>query len=597
MNPSLIRARAALILSGLWQRTKRVLGFLRRHWKLSLLATLVGLPILAAVFFAFAPKNIEYVTDTAKREDLVQTVEANGTVTSDRDIELKFPAVSGVVDSVLVKEGDIVKAGQRLATLRAAGLGAAVASASASLQAQQAQLALMQQGSRPEDIYIAEAELLNKRASLEAARASLQTATASVESSQQQLKALRREIDTSLAGDISEVPGIVAKQLAATQEALVSIGTVLVKTDVQEAISRNANTDRDVLFARSRAEAQIAAALTASVTSADTAMASLAGAKVAMQQASTALQLAMTLVSSLVESSSYTLTERETDRTTLASSQSSVQTSVSAIDSALIAFRNASAGYDTQIVAEEASLSAAQNARDKAQADILTYESAVRISEAQLQLKRAGTRPEDIAAQQARVRQAQAEVARAAASYNDTILTAPIDGRITKVHVKKGEYTPAGAAMTLLGNSPYRIEMFVSEIDIPKVRLAQSGSILLDAFRDTPFALRLSEIDPAATDRDGVPKYKIVLDFVSQTSELKIGMTGDADIVTGTRPDVVTVPARAVLQDEQDRSYVRVLIDGKVEERIVKTGLDGSNGEREVEGVREGEEVIVLEKK
>lgn len=585
-------------LAAAWTLAKALGRYLRAHWKLSLLIAVIGVPLLAAVVFALSPKRVEYVTEPAVREDLVQTVEANGTVTSDRDIALKFPAVSGVVDGVLVKEGDRVKAGQRLATLRASGLGASVASAVASLQAQQAQLSLMRQGSRPEDIAVTEAELQNKRAALTAAQTTLQTATETLSASQLKLDALRREVDVSLAADVAATPGTIAKQLSGAQSALQTIAEVFNKTDVQDAIYRRsvAGADQSVVTARDRADAALRAAMTAVPADVDAAIAALSAANGALGQASTALQLAASLVSSLTESSAYTYSEREADKADLIAAQNTVQTAVSAIDTALSALRSGSAAYQTQIAAEEASLQTARNTRDKAQADILTYEASVRIGEAQLQLKRAGNRPEDIAAQEARVRQAQAEVARASAAYNDTILVAPIDGKITKVNIKKGEYTPADAAVTMLGDSPYRIEMYVSEIDIPKVHLTQSGSIELDAFRGNPFALTVSEIDPAATDRDGVPKYRVVLDFAAPADDLKIGMTGDADIVTGTRENVVTVPSRAVLERDDGTSYVRILTDDGPEERTVTTGLDGRDGEIEVDGVEEGEVVIVLEK-
>lgn len=581
-----------------WGMLRRILLWMKVHWKLSLVIAVIGLPILAAVLFAFAPAQIEYVTEPAKRGNLQQTVEANGTVTSDRDIALKFPALSGVVETVSVKEGDVVRAGQRLATLRAGGLGASVAAASASLQAQEAQLRLMVEGTRPEDIAIAEAELLNKKAALEGAKTTLQTATVAVTTSEQKLAALQSEVDVSLAADVSATPSTVAKHLSSALSALQTIGEIFNKTDVQDAIRRRTapGEEQAIIQTRAKAEAAMTAAMATIPTNTQGAIAALDAARASTAQASIALQLATTLVSSLTESSSYTYTERESDKASLIAAQNTVQTAGSGIDTALSAIRGGYASYQTQIVSEQASLQAAKNTRDKAQSDILTYESTVRISEAQLQLKRAGSRPQDIAAQEARVRQARAEVARASASYGDTILIAPIDGRITKVNIKKGEYTPVDAAVTMLGNSPYRVEMYVSEIDIPKVLLTQSGSIELDAFRGTNMPIRVSEIDPAATDRDGVPKYRIVLDFVTIPKDLKIGMTGDAEIVTGSRNDVVTVPARAVLERDDGSSYVRVLKDGKVEERVVTTGLDGKDGEVEVIGVTDGEEIIVLEK-
>ena len=115
-------------------------SFLSRHrWKVS-----IGVALLLLVSYGYyaitkepAP---EIITAEIKRQDLVQVVEAVGTITSERDLKLQFP-ISGVVQHVLVKEGDTVKAGQKLAQLRAGDLTANVQSALASLQGAQAELA------------------------------------------------------------------------------------------------------------------------------------------------------------------------------------------------------------------------------------------------------------------------------------------------------------------------------------------------------------------------------------------------------------------------------------------------------------------------
>jgi HlyD family secretion protein len=174
-----------------------------------------------------------------------------------------------------------------------------------------------------------------------------------------------------------------------------------------------------------------------------------------------------------------------------------------------------------------------------------------------------------------------------------------VAGIVTHVNIRIGESLPTGPAVTLLGESPYRVEMFVSEIDIPKVTLTQTGSIELDAFRGTDFALRVGDIDPTSTDKDGVPKYRVRLDFVHPHTDLKIGMTGDAAIVTGMRSDVVSIPQRAVIENDEGKQIVRVLLDdGKVEEKPVETGMEGESGDIEIlSGIADGDVVIVLEKK
>ncbi len=83
---------------------------------------------------------VSYVTATASRGDLTQTLVLNGTVSLINQATAHFPT-SGVVRSVDVRVGQAVKAGQRLATLQTAPLDRSVATAAAKVNAASAALA------------------------------------------------------------------------------------------------------------------------------------------------------------------------------------------------------------------------------------------------------------------------------------------------------------------------------------------------------------------------------------------------------------------------------------------------------------------------
>ncbi len=577
---------------------KRIGGFLLRNkWRL-LIAAAILIPLGAIVSFALSPTQPEYLTEAAERGDLEQTVEAVGTVISERDLALQFPT-SGIVAQVLVKEGDTVQAGQRLATLRAGNLAADVSAAAARLQQAEADLRAMKEGSRPEDIAVTEADVASKRAALETARTSLQTATDSYEKSQSKLELLLQQANINLAGDVTSAASAVLRELVVAQNALSEVKDVLSNNDVIDAIIKTESSDySDITIQLNSATTAVSSALSKpSAATYDDALVSLESSRNLLNQTSTVVNRMLTILNDLPVIGTFTEEARQTYKGQLTPQRTAVQTSFNNLSTQTTSLRNASASYQTQIAAEESAVISAKGSMDKATSDIATYEASLRIAEAQLQLKKAPARQTDIDARVAAVNQARASLARASADYGNTILTAPIAGRITKVNVKTGEFTPAGAAVTMLGNSPYRIEMFVSEVDVPKVKTTQSGSIELDAFRGTNFQLRVSEIDPAATDRDGVPKYRVKLDYVYPHDELKIGMTGDAVIVTGVKKDVISVPLRAVLERDDGTQYVRVIgEDGTIEEKTVSTGLEGESGSVEVTGIEEGENVIVLEK-
>ncbi len=585
------------IFSSLLGRIRQFFGFLRRKLKW-VIALLVLLLVGSAVFAATRPKQVVYVTSPAERGDLRQTVEAVGTVISEKDLALQFPTID-VVSQVYVKEGDTVRAGQRLAALRSGSLSAGVAGASANVQSAQAQLNQLLEGSRPEDIVIAEAQVANKRAALDNAKQTLKSATDNLVIAQSQLKTIKNEATVGLAGYVSTAGSTISQQLATAKTALVSTQGVYNANDVQDSVVNGKPSGYDSMqFNLSATLTQINQLQSApSPTDYTNALRGLENARTVVASAASIVSQAYDIMSTLPLTSYFTNTSRETNKTTLATQKSNAQAALSALDAATKALRDASAGYDTRIAAQQSTITSLQGTRDRASTDIGAYETSLAIDQAQLDLKRAPARQTDIDAARARVRQAQADLARAASQFNDTILTAPVAGLVTKVNVKAGEMRPSSdPSVTMLGNSPYRIEMFISEVDIPKVTLSQSGSIRLDAFPTVDFKLKVSAIDSASSDKDGVPKYRVKLDFVYPHDELKVGMTGDAAITTGSRSNVVSVPLRSVIENDNEIKIVRILnADGQsFTERTVTTGMEGEAGNVEVTNVEEGEVVVVL---
>lgn len=571
--------------------------FIRRHLKKTI--AIVVVVIFAWISYAVTrPKQPVYITAVAQRGELKQIVEAVGNVISEKDLELQFPTTD-VASQVYVKEGDKVKAGQRLAALRSGSLAASVTSASANVQSAQAQLRQLEEGSRSEDIAITEAQVANKRASLEATKQTFANAEANLRTAQDQLETLRKEAAVNLVGQVGTAASSISQQLGIAKTSLLSLQGVFSANDVSDAVTKSIPMGYDSLMTNLQSAKSTVSSLQANPAPADyqSAIRALESARNAVAQTADILNRGYDTVAVLPLTTDFSNTSRETNKTTIATQKSYVQTSLATLDTALKTLRDASATYDTKIVTQEADVASYQGTRDRAKADIATYETSLQIDEATLALKKAPARQTDLDVARARVRQAQAELARAASTYNDTILTAPVDGTVTKVNVKVGEVRPTTQpSISMLGNTPYRIEMFVSEVDIPKVKLSQSGSIKLDAFPDRRFRLHVNEIDTAATDKDGVPKYRIKLDFVFPHDDLKVGMTGDTEIVTGLKADVISVPLRSVLEKENGRKIVRILGEnGKsFTEQTVTTGMEGEGGNIEVSGVTAGEEVIVL---
>lgn len=563
---------------------------------------IIGALALVVLFLGYRftrPAQPTYVTADVKKGDLTQTVEAVGTVISERDLKLQF-STTGIVSQILVKEGESVRSGQKLVTLRAGDLAAAVAVQAANLRSAQASLQALQEGARPEDIAITEADLENKKASLAAAQASLASADETLKVSQLQLDALLAESDTALSGQRSVAKSTAIEKVTTGVSALSTMDGVFANNDLQDAIIKSDPGRYSSIHTQRTTVGSTLNALPTSVERAqrqDEILAAMREVRKALSSTASVLDQAFAFVAALPTTASFTTTSQETYKATLDTERSKVQAAMTAIDTAMKTLSDAAAGYDTRIAAQRSTLASAQATHDRSLADIRTYQTAVTTAQAQLELKRSPSRSTDVAVAEARVAQAAADLQRARALFSNTILTAPIDGLVTAINVKPGEALPAGPAVTMLGTSALRVEMFVSEIDIPKVQLSQSGSIELDAFRGTLQKLRVTQVDAAPTNKDGVNKYRVKLDFLAPPAGLKVGMTGDASIMTGMRTNVLSVPQRSVLDRDDGTHYVRVLTGQTATEQTVTTGMEGGSGDVEIlTGVKEGDTVIVLTK-
>ncbi|WP_138505883.1 efflux RND transporter periplasmic adaptor subunit [Nostoc sp. PA-18-2419] len=110
------------------------------------------------------------VTRAVQRQNLVVKVSANGEVKPERLINLS-PKNSGVLKTLLVKEGDIVKQGQILAYMDDSNLRGQLTSAQGQLAQAEANLQKAQAGNRPQDIAQAQAQLDEAEANLQKVQA------------------------------------------------------------------------------------------------------------------------------------------------------------------------------------------------------------------------------------------------------------------------------------------------------------------------------------------------------------------------------------------------------------------------------------------
>lgn len=132
------------------------LDFIKKYSKKKRTWLILAIVVVFLIYMFKSPSTSETVTlDQAKYIDLKQTVLATGQVTSSIDLDLSFNS-SGIVKSLKVKVGDVVKAGDVLATIDQGSVSAKLTQARGALAAAQARLKKIQEN---EEVALAQVNL------------------------------------------------------------------------------------------------------------------------------------------------------------------------------------------------------------------------------------------------------------------------------------------------------------------------------------------------------------------------------------------------------------------------------------------------------
>ncbi|MCC6142537.1 MAG: secretion protein HlyD [Candidatus Hydrogenedentes bacterium] len=116
-----------------------------------------------------------------------------------------------------------------------------------------------------------------------------------------------------------------------------------------------------------------------------------------------------------------------------------------------------------------------------------------------LKLAEEGFREEDIAVARARVRLAEADVARAQTRLDDTLLTAPARGTILTRAVEPGSIVREGAtAYALSLESPVWVRAYVPEPDLGYLHPGQEVEVITDTRPEAPYHGQVGFISPEA---------------------------------------------------------------------------------------------------
>lgn len=246
------------------------------------------------------------------------------------------------------------------------------------------------------------------------------------------------------------------------------------------------------------------------------------------------------------------------------------------------------------------------------------------------------------------IKSAEASLKEISTSLKRTTIYASMSGILSKLNVEKGERVVgtsmmAGTEIMRIADLKYmEVQVEVTENDLPRISLGQTATIEIDAYLDRKFTGKVVEIAHTANNltssatgsvnltTDQVTNFIVTID-IDQSSykdlikpgkpyPFRPGMSASVEIFTKTEENVVSVPIQAVgtrdKEEEKEKAapkkagneteassivgfddlleVVFVVMEGDtVSQRTVKTGIQDNDYIQILEGLKEGEAVVI----
>lgn len=232
-----------------------------------------------------------------------------------------------------------------------------------------------------------------------------------------------------------------------------------------------------------------------------------------------------------------------------------------------------------------------------AQQDVEAAREGVRAAEEQLRAAISGRKQVDVsrrsvAAAEAGVAQAQASARAAGVQLQKHAIPSPLSGLVARRYVDPGEgAAPGSPLLRIVDIDPIRIEAVVNQLDIDRVSKGDRGMVTFDGLEDREFVGTVTDISPQAVKSSR--NYIARIEVDNPGGVVKPGMFARVKLVLGSVQGAVVV-ARDALVERDHTGLVYVVDDGVIDVREVRVGVIQDNLVEILEGVREGETVVVI---
>ena len=217
----------------------------------------------------------------------------------------------------------------------------------------------------------------------------------------------------------------------------------------------------------------------------------------------------------------------------------------------------------------------------------------------------------DISSLEAQIKKAIIAVDTARANLGYTRIHAPIDGTVISIDTEEGQTVvsnqSATTILTLATLDSMTVKAKISEADVTRVKAGLPTYFTLLGDSDTRYHGTLRAIEPgpvsSGTTTTGTSStsssssaiyYYGLFEVPNPDNKLKVSMTAQVAIVLNQARQALCIPVSALGEKLKDgRMTVKVLAGEQPEVRTIRTGISNSVQIQVIEGLRDGEKVII----
>lgn len=195
---------------------------------------------------------------------------------------------------------------------------------------------------------------------------------------------------------------------------------------------------------------------------------------------------------------------------------------------------------------------------------------------------------------------AQARLDKAQENLSKTLIVAPHDGIITDMKLTEGQVIVGASSvnngmilMKIHDLTKLQAESKVNELDVERIKVGMNAILSFDSIPNAKITGKIERIAPFAQKIDNVSSFPIVISFTPGQYNIKPGISANVSIPIETVENTIAIVVSALFIENNERFVYVTTPDGGHEKRIVKTGLNNNRYVAILEGLKEGEELLV----